>query len=636
MIQLNHITKEFPDKVLFADLSVLITRAMRIGLVGANGAGKTTLLRLITGSETPDAGQIVKSKAVQVGYLPQEIIPGTAQSILTEVMLALPAPGQLEQRIEAISDILATDPHNQRQLKELGKLQQEYDRLDGWSLESRAREILGGLGFTPDQFHRPLETYSGGWRMRVALAKLLLRAPDILLLDEPTNHLDLDATLWLENFLNDWPGGLVIISHDRAFLDRSVTHILELERGQGRMFTGNYTRYQQEKALRIEQQRAAFENQQKKIAETKVFINRFRYKNTKARQVQSRIKMLDKLERIDPPPVGKPTLRLRLPRPERSPRLIARFKHAAKAYGGNHVYEDLSLELERGRKIGLVGRNGAGKSTLLKLLAGVELLDSGSLTYGPEVTPAYYSQHQLEVLDEGKTVFATIQSEVPGWEISPIRGLLGTFLFSGDAVEKKVSVLSGGEKARLALARLLVHSTHLMLLDEPTNHLDIQSRNVVEQALKDYTGTLVCISHDRHLLDAVVDTIWEVEDGEIRAYPGNYDYFIWKKQQATTERPPLEAEISAVVKAEPKTSGPNATALSHKARRGLTNRLQKIPVLIRQLEADMAAQQAILNDPNQQADYTAIQAALRKQDRIENEILGLLEEQEQVQKKLES
>ncbi|MCF7797308.1 MAG: ABC-F family ATP-binding cassette domain-containing protein [Lentisphaeria bacterium] len=632
MIQLDHITKEFPDKVLFADLSMLITPSMRIGLVGPNGAGKTTLLRLIMGEEAPDDGQIIKGRNTQIGYLPQEIVPGTDQSILTEVMQALPAVGKIEQQIEAITNHLSHDPHHAKYLKELGQLQQEYDRLDGWSLESRAKEILGGLGFQPDQFKRPLESFSGGWRMRVALAKLLLKAPDILLLDEPTNHLDLDATIWLEAFLNDWAGGLVIISHDRAFLDRSVTHILELERGMGHLFTGNYTAYMQEKALRLEQQQAAYESQQKKIAETTVFIERFRYKNTKAKQVQSRIKMLEKMEKIPPPETGRATLRLRLPQPGRGPRMVASFKHASKAYRDVQVYNDLTVEIERGQKIGLVGPNGAGKSTLLKLTAGVEKLSGGQLIYGPAVTPAYYSQHQLEVLDERKTVFETIQHEVPDWEISPIHGLLGAFLFSGDAVEKKVSVLSGGEKARLALARILVRPTHLLLLDEPTNHLDIQSRDVVEQALKDYQGTLICISHDRHLLDAVVDTIWEVQDGGIRAFAGNYDYYTWKKsqEQATSDETVLTSEQNISHDSGSQKTDPDSGERSHKERRRLTNRLQKLPGLIEAMEQKIAAQQAILNHPDSQSDFKAIQEASKEQLRLEDELINLLVEQEEL------
>ncbi|MCJ7774696.1 MAG: ATP-binding cassette domain-containing protein, partial [Desulfobacterales bacterium] len=510
MIQLDNISKEYPDGVLFSNVSLLIKNTMRIGLVGPNGSGKTTLLRLMLGTEAPDEGTIQKNKDISIGYLPQDIIIGTKKSILDEVLSSFPEIIETEKKMENISLKLASNPNDAITLKKLGELQHRFDSIGGWTIDMKAKEILGGLGFTTDQFDRDMDTFSGGWRMRVALAGILLQTPDVLFLDEPTNHLDLDAIMWLENFLTEWKGSLVMISHDREFLNKAVSHIIEIDQTNVILYSGNYSSYLSQKQIRREQQQAAYSNQQDTIAQTKRFIERFRYKNTKSRQVQSKIKQLEKLELIKEPTQSRKRINIQIPQPARSPLKVVSLKSVSKKYDNISVYNNLNLEIERGQTIGLVGHNGAGKSTLLKMLAGVEPISSGALRPGKEVTIAYFAQHQLEMLNPDHTVYESLQSASSGKNESEIRKYLGSFLFSGDSIDKLVRVLSGGEKSRLALAKMLLQPANLLLLDEPTNHLDVISRDVVETALKNYNGTIVCISHDRHFLNEITNITYEI------------------------------------------------------------------------------------------------------------------------------
>ena len=621
MINFFNITKTYPDKTLLQNLNLVLKKGTRAGLVGPNGSGKTTLLRMIVREEEADQGQVQIDRKVSIGYLPQEITSTSSKTILHELLDEVPEIGALEIQIQELSSEIATEPDNQKLLDKLGQLQVEFDRLNGWTIESQAKKVLGGLGFSPEQMKIPLEQFSGGWRMRVALAKLLFKQPDILLLDEPTNHLDLASLIWLENFLKEWTGALVLISHDRTFLDKTIDQIFEIHNQTIQIYAGNYSNFVVEKQLRNDQQAAAYKNQQKQIAETERFIERFRYKESKATQVQSRVKSLEKLERILPPEHQQNRIAVRIPQPGRSVRMIAELRSVAKSYGSLEVFKSLELDLERGQKIGLVGPNGAGKSTLLKMLAQVESLSGGHIKWGVGVATAYFAQHQFEALPLEQTIFELITAEIPKWTTTEVRNYLGSFLFSGDTIEKQIKVLSGGEISRLALAKMLATPSHLILLDEPTNHLDMLSRDVVQEAISNFTGSMVCISHDRHFLNAVTNTIIEVEQGRIQVYPGNYEYYLWRKAQGDDR----SGKIDLTIKLSPVQS---AKALDYAERKKQANRLKKIPLLVVECEAAIADQEAILKDPDIAAEYEKIQAAIDEKDHLEERYLELLEEQD--------
>ncbi len=629
MIQLDNISKEYPDGVLFSNVSLLIKKSMRIGLVGPNGSGKTTLLRLMLGNESPDEGTVQKNKGISIGYLPQDIIIGTKRSILDEVLNSFPEIREIENKMEIVSSEIASNPNDTKKLKLLGDLQQRFDSLGGWTIDKKAKEILGGLGFTTDQFHRDMDTFSGGWRMRVALAGILLKNPDVLFLDEPTNHLDLDATLWLESFLSGWKGSLLLISHDREFLNKSVNHIVEIDRVKVRLYKGNYSSYRKQKQIRIEQQQAAYSNQQDMVAQTKRFIERFRYKNTKSRQVQSKIKQLEKLELIEEPAQNKKRINIKIPVPDRSPLKVVSLKNVSKNYGDISVYDNLNIEIERGQTIGLVGHNGAGKSTLLKMLAGVEPISSGMIRPGKDVTIAYFAQHQLEILNPNSTVYESLQSVSSGKNESEIRSYLGSFLFSGDSVSKLVRVLSGGEKSRLALAKMLIQPANLLLLDEPTNHLDMVSRDVVEAALKNYTGTIVCISHDRHFLNEITKTTYEIggmleHSGNpakcgsgVVEYSGNYDYYIWKKESAVDRHKKIEKPITK-------------NKSNYKEQKKIANRIRVLKRKVGETEEILENIKIDLLNPEVASDFEKIQELLKEEKKVEESYFILLEELEEI------
>ena len=616
MIYLESVSKSYPNGNLFSNVNISIKKGIRAGLVGPNGSGKTTLLRIMLGEEGTDSGNIQKEKNITIGYLEQEILTGTGRSILEEVLASSPEAIETEKRMISLSNKINDDPENTVLINKLGDIQNKYDSLGGWELENNAKKILGGLGFKEKNFPEPLESFSGGWRMRVALASILLKEPDVLFLDEPTNHLDLEAAIWLEKFLTEWKGSMVIISHDRTFLDRSVNHIIEIDLKRVTLYHGNYSNYIKEKKVRLEQHRNAYKNQQKQIKNTERFIERFRSKNTKATQVQSRVKKLNKMEMVEEPNEDRSVINLLIPQPKRLPLKVASFIDVNKHYGNTEVFNELNLLVERGQKIGLVGHNGAGKSTLLKMLAGVEKPTSGNIQLGENIIIGYYAQHQLEILNPNETVFDSLKKVAVGWSETEARTYLGSFLFSGDEIEKFVKVLSGGEKARLALARMLVSPSHLILLDEPTNHLDMVSRNIVEKALAQFEGSIVCISHDRHFLNEVTNITCEIGCGAVRVFEGNYDYYEWKNKNENT----IEG-ISGNNKQKKKKN-------DYKEAKRLHNRKAWIEKRFSKIEKSISELQETVNDPNNISNYELLKNRLDEIDQLENEYFDLVEEKE--------
>ena len=533
MITLNHVHKQFGSKILFKDCSLQIGVRDRMGLIGPNGSGKTTLFRMILGEESIDDGEIRIAKGVKIGYLPQEVIAFTGNGVLEEVLKSLSGITSLQDKMKVLEEELSSieDPKEQERLaKEYGKLQERYTILGGYGVEAEAKQILQGLGFKESDFNRATDELSGGWLMRIALAKILLQSPDLLLLDEPTNYLDLESLIWLESFLINYPGAMVIVSHDRVFLNHLIDRISEIEAQKIDLYYGDYDRYLEEKEARRQILEATYRTQQKKIEQTERFIERFRAKNTKSRQVQSRIKMLEKLERVEPPKEGKKEIRFNFTTPKRSGHRVVEVKNLHKRYGEIKVYQGIELTLFRGDKVALVGPNGAGKSTLLKILAGVLDFEEGEVVLGKDVTRAYFAQHQFDILLPGNTVIEELLSIATDQSETELRTLLGTFLFTGDEIEKKVSVLSGGEKSRLVLAKMLLEPANFLLFDEPTSHLDIPSRNVLEMALKQFQGTICLITHDRHLINQIANKVIEIEGGIPNIFLGNYDDYLYKRE----------------------------------------------------------------------------------------------------------
>ena len=617
MIQFDNVSKSFPSGALFSNVTLTIKKGVRAGLVGKNGSGKTTLLKMMLGLDSPDSGKIKKEKKLTIGYLQQEIITGSEKSILEEVLASIPELEGIGEKVFILSNELSISPDNIDIAKELGDLQHKFESLGGWDLEKKAKKILGGLGFEEWQFKEPMRKFSGGWRMRVALSKILMQEPDVLFLDEPTNHLDLEATIWLEKFLANWKGGMVLISHDRTFLDRSINHIIEIDLRRVKLFKGTYSDFIENKKVEMDLYLNAYKNQQKEIKDTERFIERFRYKNTKATQVQSRVKKLEKLEILEEPNEDKSSIRLKIPQPERSPLKLVSCENIGKSYGDVKVFNNLKFVVERENKIGLVGINGAGKSTLLKMLAGVEKPSIGTFEYGPNIKVAYYAQHQLETLDERDTVYESIEKVALGMKETQIRTYLGGFLFSGEEIEKKVKVLSGGEKARLALGRMLLDPSNLLLLDEPTNHLDMVSRSIVEEAMTSFKGSIVCISHDRHFLNKITNLTCEVGNGGVTTYEGNYEYYEWKKKQQEDKAIPLD---------KPKIDKKK----DYQIRKQSKNRIAWINKRFKQIEKEIKIKESIMHDINNKSNATLLNELMVEISQFEDEYFQLVEELEKL------
>ena len=622
MINLEGVSKYYDGDPLFSNVSTSIKLGMRIGLVGKNGSGKTTLLKILLGKEKYDEGVVNLNKGTTIGYLPQDIIIGKGTSIIQEVLASVPDLIETQSAIKKLTEDLKIDPKNHRLAFEIGNLQEKFEQINGWDLEKRAEIILTGLGFSKNDFQKKTENLSGGWRMRVALASVLLKNPDVIFLDEPTNHLDLEATIWLEKFLEKWTKALVLISHDRVFLDKSVNHIFEISLKKIFVYKGNYSDFVNAKALRLEQNRNEYKNQQKKIQQTSRFIEKFRYKNTKASQVQSRIKTLEKMNLVELEEVDTKTIQLKLVQPERGPLKLIALDNVSMQYNGNVLFENLNWTIERGNKIGLVGENGIGKSTLLRLMSGIEKCTSGDVRKGNNVRVGYYAQNQYDILNESDTVLESINSETTNFNETEVRNYLGSFLFVGDDINKKIKILSGGEKARLVLAKILLNPSNILLLDEPTNHLDIASRSILERTLKNYKGSVICISHDRHFLNEVTNLTCEVNRDSFKMYEGNYDYYEWKKK----ERGLHSAQD---VKEPHKTTRINNDFIEKKR---IRNRLTTINKNLKNLENLMDKARAKINKYGQKNDYNGLHKYSDKLMRYEDQYLNFLEEKENLTK----
>lgn len=530
MLQLKCVDKYFADRRLFASIDWHIRPADRIGLCGANGAGKSTLLKLLAGQVEADGGTVQIAKGTTFGYLPQEGLIHRGRTLFTEAQSALAQLQQMEKEIRRLEESFSAST-TVAQMEDYARLQQEFEECGGYLMEAEVGRVLSGLGFSPEDFSKPCEHFSGGWQMRIALAKLLLQRPNLLLLDEPTNHLDLPARDWLEGYLQNYPYAVVLVSHDRFFLDQVVTRIVEIWNGSLTEYPGTYSHYIRARDERIAALKAAKQQQDDEIARIEAFINRFRYQANKASQVQSRVKQLEKLERISLPPERK-KIAFSFPPPPKGGRIAVSLRSASQHYGALRVLEQIDLDVLQGERVALIGPNGAGKSTLMRLLAGVEAPVSGTREEGHNLVQAYFAQDQAITLDPSRTVYSELLADAPVAMVPRLRNILGSFLFTGDDVEKSVRVLSGGERNRLALAKLLLRPANLLLLDEPTNHLDLQSKEVLLESLKKYKGTIIFVSHDRYFVDALATRVIAVGAGAIDSYPGNYGDFLAARQQS--------------------------------------------------------------------------------------------------------
>jgi ATP-binding cassette subfamily F protein 3 len=644
MIQLSGAGKRYGPKILFENVDWLVTPTERAGLVGANGTGKSSLLKVLAGLDGLDSGGITTQKAVSIGYLPQEGLSLSGRSVFAECMTVFASLRALEEEQEQLAHRMAElDPagHAYEQVAERFHLaESEFRARDGYAVEAQVGSVLTGLGFPQRDWKRRTEEFSGGWQMRIALAKLLLEKPNLLLLDEPTNHLDLEARNWLEEYLASYPNAFVLVSHDRYFLDVTVRKVAELWNKGLHFYTGGFTRYEQQKTERRAQLQAAYENQQDRLRQLEAFINRFRYQATKAKQVQSRIKEMEKIERIEIPPEEK-SIHFSFPQPKPSGRIVAELKGVAKSYGDHLVFSDVDCYIERGDRVALVGVNGAGKSTLIRILAGAEPVSAGLFTLGHNAQPDYFAQDQYKELDPAARMIDDLATVAPRATVTQLRSILGCFLFSEDDAFKSIGVLSGGERNRYALARMLMQPSNFLLLDEPTNHLDMRAKDVLLASLQEFTGTLVFVSHDRYFLDKLATRVFEVEDGRVHVFPGNYEDYWWRKNggagpATAVEAPPApQATAELGPPAAAKDAGPGArpARLNPIKLRRMKQRRQEIEVEVGKLEVEIADYEGALGH------FVSVEETARLSDLVtarRADLAALLKEWEDVAQLIEA
>jgi ATP-binding cassette subfamily F protein 3 len=637
MLHLQHLSKEFAGKPLFTDINWHLKKGERVGLVGENGAGKSTLMRIIAGQVEHSAGELIFAKGSTVGYLPQDGIVTMGRTLFAEAMGALAELQDLEREIHELTGLLAVMTHDAPQhgalLDRFGQLQEEFRLKGGYSMEAEVGSVLRGLGFLPSDWQRECGEFSGGWQMRIALARLLLMKPNVLLLDEPTNHLDIEARNWLEGYLQAYPFSVILVSHDRFFLDQVCQRIVEVWNHVLTDYHCSYSRYLTAREERVATLREAKRRQDEEVEKIEDFINRFRYKADKAPLVQSRIKQLEKIERIVLPPERK-RIRFRFPPAPKSGRIVMELKGVTRAYGENKVLNGIDLVIEQGERVALVGHNGAGKSTLMRILAGGEFQE-GARIAGHNMALDYFAQDQAEAMESSRTAYEELLADAPFQMVPQLRDILGAFLFTGDNIHKKVSVLSGGEKNRLALAKMLLRPSNLLLMDEPTNHLDLNSKEVLLDALRAFTGTLVFVSHDRHFIDGLATRVVEVEDGRLNSYRGDYEYYLAKKEEPTATssqvfNPAPDSRTPVPAPKEERLRQREDDKQRQREERQLQKKQGELEAAIEQEEGRLAGLEAQMADPAFFADHEAARRAGEEHAVLSARIAGLYKEWEEL------
>ena len=649
MIQLSGAGKRFGHKLLFEDLDWLITPNDRVGVVGANGTGKSTLLKILAGIESLDYGAIVRTKGITAGYLPQDGLSLSGRTVFAECMSVFAEIQAMEKELGQLttqmSELDPAEAEYERVADRFHSLESQFRAHDGYALEAQVGTVLAGLGFRKEDWHRATEEFSGGWQMRIALGKLLLQRPNLLLLDEPTNHLDLETRNWLEGYLTTYPNAFVLISHDRYFLDVTVKKTVEIWNKRVQFYSGNYEKYLAQRDERKTQLESAYRNQREKIEQLEAFINRFRYQATKAKQVQSRIKELERMERIEIPPEEK-TIRFRFPQPKPSGRTVAEFKNVAKSYDSKEVLRDVNFVIERGDRIALVGVNGAGKSTLIRMLDGSEPLTAGEYVLGHNAQPDYFAQDQYKVLDPERRMLDDIEQVAPRSTMTELRNLLGCFLFSDDDVFKQLGVLSGGERNRYALARMLLHPSNFLLLDEPTNHLDLRAKDVLLNALQEFSGTVVFVSHDRYFIDKLATRIFEVGDGKVEVFPGNYEDYLWRKQGGSAMKQTRENGVESQSTVTPESTaalaanGSQSPDPESRQRRVNPIKLRQMRERVGEIEEEITKLETGISECEQGLQtFVSAEETARLTDLLESrraELVALMKEWEEVSAVIES